>query len=288
MNPLCIGISRHPRYSPNRRVQDHTIFTLVAEYLQERGFTVRTYTEEAFVRSLDTAPFLFHMTRSTAVIDRLEELEREGTVVVNTPSSIRNCYRGRLVRLFFQNDIPYPDTFEIGTSASQEEMEKRLRHYDMKSCWLKRRDEYTLSPEDVCFAGSDREALLKLQAFARRHIDYVIVNRHLPGDLLKFYGIEDSSFFFTCYPDSNNKFDKFCFATPEGSSTRIPFRKEALRDICSRAAKALGLSVYGGDAIISPDGSIHIIDLNDWPSFSPCLQEAACHIVQFLIKKFSV
>ena len=39
------------------------------------------------------------------------------------------------------------------------------------------------------------------------------------------------------------------------------------------------LDVYGGDAIVSPDGEVHIIDINDWPSFSPCLDEAAQAIV---------
>ena len=34
-------------------------------------------------------------------------------------------------------------------------------------------------------------------------------------------------------------------------------------------------AIFGGDCIITPDGKINIIDLNDWPSFSPCAEEAS-------------
>ena len=40
----------------------------------------------------------------------------------------------------------------------------------------------------------------------------------------------------------------------------------------------LTVHVYGGDSIVSPDGTIRIIDFNDWPSFAPCRKEAAIAI----------
>jgi hypothetical protein len=45
-------------------------------------------------------------------------------------------------------------------------------------------------------------------------------------------------------------------------------------------ATAIGVIVYGGDAIVRSDGSFVIIDFNDWPTFSPCREEAAKAIIK--------
>ena len=42
----------------------------------------------------------------------------------------------------------------------------------------------------------------------------------------------------------------------------------------------IGLRVYGGDAIIEDNGTVHIVDLNDFPSFSACKKEAANEIAK--------
>ena len=57
------------------------------------------------------------------------------------------------------------------------------------------------------------------------------------------------------------------------------------RMCCDEAAKVLQVDVYGGDCIVSPDGSIRIIDFNDWPSFAPCRKEAAIAIGQAVLQK---
>lgn len=41
----------------------------------------------------------------------------------------------------------------------------------------------------------------------------------------------------------------------------------ALRELGEASAEALGLFVYGGDVIVK-DGSMVVIDVNDWPSFA--------------------
>ena len=165
-------------------------------------------------------------------------------------------------------------------------IDMHLRQSGIESCWLKRSDTYAMCPEDICFARTGNDAQHLLQSFSERGIASVVVNRHLPGDLIKFYGIDTTPFFYWCYP-SRKGFDKFGYERINGSPTFIPFKEDMLRDICSRAARLLGLYIYGGDAIVSPDGSIHLIDLNDWPSFSPCLHEAVAHIGSSIIKKFN-
>ena len=51
------------------------------------------------------------------------------------------------------------------------------------------------------------------------------------------------------------------------------------------AAETLGLYIFGGDAIIAPDGGISIIDINDWPSFAPVRDQAAGEIAKLVHRK---
>jgi D-alanine-D-alanine ligase-like ATP-grasp enzyme len=53
---------------------------------------------------------------------------------------------------------------------------------------------------------------------------------------------------------------------------------EALRAVVRRAAALSCLDVYGGDAIVTPEGRLVLIDLNAWPSFALVRDEAAQHI----------
>ena len=41
--------------------------------------------------------------------------------------------------------------------------------------------------------------------------------------------------------------------------------------------------IYGGDCVVAPDGTIRIIDFNDWPSFAPCRADAATHIAKAIM-----
>ena len=50
---------------------------------------------------------------------------------------------------------------------------------------------------------------------------------------------------------------------------------EEMKKTVDRLATTIGVIVYGGDAIVRSDGSFVIIDFNDWPTFSPCREEAA-------------
>lgn len=78
----------------------------------------------------------------------------------------------------------------------------------------------------------------------------------MPGDLIKFYGIgrpdlltRDSTWFRWFYHKDQHV---------AGS----PFFPEKLADFAHRASAALGLDIYGGDAIVSDGGAMTVIDLN--------------------------
>ncbi len=48
-----------------------------------------------------------------------------------------------------------------------------------------------------------------------------------------------------------------------------------LQQVAAQSAEALGLMIYGGDAIVDAEGKFHLIDLNDWPSFRICREDAS-------------
>ena len=179
-----------------------------------------------------------------------------------------------------EHNIPYPNSIIVDT---HENVIPILEQNNYSSCWLKRSDFHAIHREDVSYARHPEEVQGMLAEYAIRGIDRVVINEHLEGDLIKFYGIAGTSFFHWFYPYDNSH-SKFGFEKINGKIKGIPFVEDYLREICSKAAKTLQLIVYGGDCIISTDGAIHIIDFNDWPSFAPCRDEAIPVIGDAIIK----
>jgi hypothetical protein len=113
-----------------------------------------------------------------------------------------------------------------------------------------------------------------LKEYALRDIPSAVINKHLQGDLIKFYGVSGSGFFHWFYPNELHH-SKFGLEEINGAAQGILFDVDYLKTICLEASKILNVHIYGGDAIVSPSGTIRIIDFNDWPSFAPCRLEAA-------------
>ena len=66
-----------------------------------------------------------------------------------------------------------------------------------------------------------------------------------------------------------------------------PFEAGRLARLVRAAATALGLEVYGGDAIASADGGLVLLDVNAWPSFALYRDEAAPVIAAYLALRFA-
>ena len=115
-----------------------------------------------------------------------------------------------------------------------------------------------------------------------RGIKRAVINVHLTGDLVKFYGVRGTPFFFWFYPFDEGH-SKYGHEAINGKSQGIKFNIKQMKDICQRAAEELNVVIYGGDCIVSPEGEMRIIDFNDWPSFAPCRNEAAPHIAKAVI-----
>jgi hypothetical protein len=276
MKHKLIGIQRANRFSPNRTDNDTAIFKRVSELLQQKGCEITTCEESSFQSESVGNELIFTMARDARTLRKLQLLEDEGRTVINSAHGIENCTREKMTRLLLQNNIPYPKSRIIPTSEPTIDLSD-IGHY----CWIKRGNDHTIHPEDVVFARTGEESASIIRKYAQRNIPTVVINEHLEGDLIKFYGVTGTDFFYWAYSHRLN-YSKFGLESINGQSQGIPFDPAALKTFCTRAAQALKVSIYGGDAVVSPDGTTHIIDLNDWPSFAPCLEPAASSIAQYI------
>lgn len=273
------GIMRAGAYSPNHIGNDAAIFNATADQLRKRGCTVNNYSEEQFNSGKVKERVILNMCREQESIKRLQDMEDDGCIVVNSGYGIENCTRERMTRILMGHNIPYPDSVIVNTD---EAVVNQLRKAGINNCWIKRGDFHAMHKEDVSYVRHAEEAQEVLQEYFYRGIKRAVINRHLVGDLIKFYGIHNSPFFFWFYPFDEGH-SKYGLEAINGKSKGIDFDIERLKGICHDAAEALGVEVYGGDCIVSPEGDIRIIDFNDWPSFAPCRNEAAPFIAKAVL-----
>ena len=275
------GIMRAGAYSPNHIGNDAAIFNLTTEQLRKRGCEVKVYSEEQFIAGEVKEDIIVDMCREHRSMVLLQQLEDAGALVINSGYGIENCTRERMTRILLGSNIPYPDSLIVDTD---EVVKDRMVAAKMDRVWIKRGDFHAMHKEDVSYVRHPEEAQEVLQEYFLRGIKRAVINRHLVGDLIKFYGVRDTPFFYWFYPFDEGH-SKYGHEAVNGHSRGIEFDVAGLRHICQQAADVLDVIVYGGDCIVDPDGTIRIIDFNDWPSFAPCRQEAAPHIAKAIIKK---
>ena len=266
-------------YSPNHIGNDAAIFNATMDQLRKRGCEVRVYSEEEFQTADITEDIIVNMCREQASIARLQQLEDRGALVINSGNGIGNCTRERMTRMLLINDIPYPASLIVDTD---ENVVDALNEAGFESCWIKRGDFHAMHKEDVSYCRHAEEAQEVLKEYFYRGIKRAVINRHLVGDLIKFYGIAGQPFFYWFYPFESGH-SKYGLEAINGAARHIPFDENYLQEICRKAGEVLDVKIYGGDCIVDPDGSIRIIDFNDWPSFAPCRNEAAPWIAKAIL-----
>ena len=270
------GVSRGNEFSPNHVGNDAAIFNLVASELEKLGCQVEVYTEKDFVEQAIAADYIFDMARDRKTIARLKELEDQGAVVVNSGYGIDNCIRKQMTELLVAKGVPHPQSYIVDTHEAFGP--------EVFPCWIKRGNSHAMVKEDVVFVESKEEAERVMADFRNRGIPEAVVNEHLVGDLVKFYGILDTDFFYTFYPTEQSH-SKFGLEAINGASRGYPFDVKLLQEYSNCAARALNVPIYGGDCVVSADGQIRIIDFNDWPSFARCRDAAAPYMAQCIYER---
>lgn len=272
------GIKRKTKYSPNHIGNDGMIFNLTASHLKEMGYEIAEYTEAEFVINNISADYIFNMARDRSTIKRLKALESQGSLILNSGTGVENCSREPMTRILIENNIPYPKSVIVDVTDDPTE---DLIKMNAPAYWIKRGDSHAIHREDVTYARSIEEAKSILNEFGFRDIPNAVINEHLVGDLIKFYGVANTDFFYWFYP-YDLSLTKFGLEAINGKAKEIPFDLEAFKSACDRASELLDVGIYGGDCVVAPDGSFKIIDFNDWPSFAPCREQAAPFIAQHI------
>jgi hypothetical protein len=271
-----IGVSRGSEYSPNHVDNDAAIFYKVVEELRRLGCRVDTYTEKEFVKQEVEGGIIFDMARDKATIARLKDLEDKGTLVINSAYGIDNCVRKPMTELLVAHGVPHPKSIIVKTNEAYTG--------NFFPCWLKRGNSHAMVKEDVSYAVHFGEAEAILADFYRRGIPEAVVNEHLQGDLIKFYGVQGTDFFYWFYPGPCSH-SKFGLEKINGEAKGIPFNVSDLKKYSDMAAEVLNVPIYGGDCVVLPNGDVKIIDFNDWPSFARCRDEAGVKIAECIYKR---
>ena len=264
-------IQRALCYSPNSEEKDLAVLQEVGSLLEdatiisEDDFVNRfsTYNQSVSSESVDSANVycqIISMARSTKALECLEQLEQSGIQVLNPSAGVWACQRSNIDKVMRENHLPFPP--DEGNDGY----------------WVKRADASAQSKEDVCFCQDWTEVENVKSAFMQRGIINIVIQAHVKGDVVKFYGVEDTDFFRYYYSGDDTE-TKFGDEERNGKPQYYPFSSSNLQADAEKLACLLQTPIYGGDAIVREDGSYVIIDFNDFPSFSRCREEAAKAIV---------
>jgi hypothetical protein len=266
----ALGIYRETQNSPGRESDDALILKAVMDQLSILKTECVLMTPEEFDRA-DAQGFdlIVPMCETYPRLMRLKKIEAEtGVVVVNPADSVLGCYRTRMLDSFAKTPgLNYPPTEVRRTTA---EANAQAPSFEAPAgWWLKRGDVHNTCAFDVVYAKDWDEAQRIRREFESREIKDLAVQRHTDGDLIKFYGVGPGQWFTWFYHDPS-------------TARRLPFEIEDLAQQAELAATAVKVEVFGGDAIVSPDGKINIIDINSWPSFARVRAEASVQIARRL------
>jgi len=270
----CWGIYRESAHSPGRIDDDAAIMNRVADALAARGFTVKLLASDALDGVLgNQGANVFVMCEQSAILERLATAAQAGAIVVNSPDAIRNTYRHRMIELFVRHHVSAPASEIVATDTREPPRGARV--------WVKRYDFHATQSDDVMYAASEAGWREALDRFAERGIPFVVVQEHVQGDLVKFYGVSHHR---TNAVSTAGWFEWF-YHRDKGMMGHA-YDAKRLRDVAFSAAAALGVEIFGGDAIIRPDGEPVIIDLNAWPSYALYRDQAAQAIADYLAECF--
>ena len=261
------GIRRKTEFSPNHVVNDLLIINQTGDALKQLGADVSMYDEGVITPETMKEKLIFSMAQGPLGSNTLLKIEQRGAFIINSPRAVMNCYRINMVNLLPKAGVPFPRSVIVSTDS---DVDPRQAGFTTSKLWIKRGDVHAVHKEDVTLANTDDEELNLLKEFHQRDIKEAILQEHLDGDTVKFYAVRESDLFHWYYLNGvyHTKFDE-----------------KKLRELASASAEALSLYVYGGDAIIGQDGSVTIIDINDWPSFAPVREQASRHIAQLIYRK---
>lgn len=264
------GIFRERTHSPGRESDDTEILRLTGKHLEARGYQIALKTADELGAPDDVAPdLIFLMCETHEPLRQLAAWEARGIPHVNPVEAVLNTYRDRMIARFEAAGVPFVPSRLVDTSGPAPDVSLPV--------WVKRADVHNTREGDVVPAESAETVNVALRALAARGIARAVLQPHIAGDLVKFYGIgraerpgEAPPPWFQWFHHADQKLAGY------------PVDAGTLGHLAARAAAALGLEVYGGDVIVTEGGQLVLLDLNAWPSFARVRDEASEVIARHL------
>ncbi|HSE03385.1 MAG TPA: hypothetical protein VLK35_04440 [Methylomirabilota bacterium] len=272
-DPICWGLFREREHSPGRESDDAEILRLTAKHLEAYGVQVELKAPEDLVATEAPPDGVFFMCERMEALRTLLAWQERGVRLVNSPRAVLNTYRERMVAQLREANVSFVPSRLVATRDAA--VGARL------PVWVKRADVHNTQDGDVVFAETRETLAAALAGLAARGIEGAVLQPHVSGDLIKFYGIGPGG----GGPDGGPPWFRWFYHKDQRLAGH-PFDAARLARLVRAAAAALGLEIYGGDAIASADGELQLLDLNAWPSFALYRDEAAPVIASYLALRF--
>ena len=251
----ALGVYRESEFSPGKVGADAAILDAVLAHFAAQGLMTSAIAAPEFIhREFPDCDLILAMCQSEPALERLSAYQSAGVMAVNSAQSIRSCYRDRLGKVITQAQVPVPEGMLVPTSGQRLICTLEPR----RGIYVKRGDLHALSIGDVQRVDDEVALGLALKDFAARGIAMAYLQAAVEGRVVKFYGVTGTDYFSVAQAE-------------DGADRSLTAR---LRGAAQDAAAALGLEVWGGDAIVS-GGQFKIVDFNDWPSFERVRDQAA-------------
>lgn len=291
--PEILFIARAKKYSPNNVSKDAAILHAVVTQLEQLNYKVDVRSEKDW-EQMDvkrvSAKYrqIIHMARQMRSLMRLE---RVTAPVWNAPSAVRTVSKSRelTLSLLEQAGVPVPSWW----AYEPEEDEMFLCEPSLQRLlpgWVKAMREDGARPDDVTYVQTQLEADTCILRLASENVPDIVVTHHEDGELIKCYVVlsgEDSQpRLLRWFRPQASGYTKFGVAESHNRTLeQLTIDEAGLSALATKIGAALGLQIFGFDAIVRPDNGLVVIDVNDWPSFSICQQEAAEAIVSVITTK---
>jgi glutathione synthase/RimK-type ligase-like ATP-grasp enzyme len=258
MNLRVLGVYREVEFSPGKAGADSAIIDAVLAHLRAAGVETIAIDAVRFISDpLPQVQMVLAMCQGAEALRRLAAIEESGAVTLNSALAIRNCYRDLLGAGLMRAGVPVPEAALVPTAGPLDL--KQLRGLDLSApMYVKRGEVHALGPEDVSRVSGLDQLEATLQRFSRRGVPLAYVQQEAVGEVVKFYGVGGAEY----------------FSLIPGDGVIDEAAKSGLSHSAAIAAEALGLEVWGGDAVVR-GGQFSIIDFNDWPSFERVRDGAA-------------
>jgi glutathione synthase/RimK-type ligase-like ATP-grasp enzyme len=267
-----LGIYREKRFSPGvHAAGDAEILELTQAALERAGYQTALIVPESLPTLLPSAPVVFSMCQSLEALAVLRAWEKQGVLVLNTPAAVRACYRLALVTALSQTTLSFPRSVIISLNETASSGTRcPAVPENTTGWWVKRGDVHAMQSDDVLFVRHAADLPAQLTRLRQRGIGHAVVQEHIAGQEWKFYAVRSHGVI-------------HAFAPHEAHSPPIDYA--CLNTLARQASEVLGLDIYGGDCLMTSDGTLYLIDINDWPSFRGCRPVAATHIAQHILTR---